>query len=441
MQNKDFDKVGDKRSETQIILTFLVATFLIGVTGALQFPVMSTFLKSHVHLPTYQPFFLGNAQSVSEFWIGAFFFLNACFGIFIAQFIGTISDKAEDRKNIIILGCIFAFLQCILYALSREYWTLLILGIILASIGGTVHAQLFAMAREFSVKRGKSSDLFTSTMRAGISLAWVLGPPIAFYLIYNFSFTLLYLLSAIGIVISLLMVMFYLPKAPVPTIKKKAPSTEKIRMSTTITLLMIACTLLSAANGMYLITIPLYIVETLNLSKELPGLMMGFVAGVEIPFIILVGMVANKISKRLILIGCAISAIIFYILIIFAIEPWHFITAQLFNAIFIGLLASIGIIYFQELMPNQAGSATTLFMNSGRLGSLFSGGVFAVIVQFFGYIGIFYSAGVFSIIALVCLCAINHKQTTTQLSSEKEEASKPKSDSLSLDKVDDIKTD
>lgn len=402
-------------SETKVILTFLLATFLIGVTGALQFPVMSTFLKDHVHLPTAKPFFIGQGESVSEFWIGAFFFLNACFGIFIAQFIGTLSDKAGDRKRIIILGCLFAFLQCILFALSREYWTLLIVGIILASIGGTVHAQLFAMAREFTVKRGKSSDLFTSTMRAGISLAWVMGPPAAFFMIYNYSFTSLYLVSAIGILISLVLIYLFLPKSPVVPVKKKVVSNEKVKMNFTIILLMVACTLLSSANGMYLITIPLYVIETLSLSKSLPGIMMGFVAGVEIPFIILVGLISNKMSKRMILIGCAISAVIFYVLIIIATEPWHLIASQLFNAIFIGLLASIGIIYFQELMPNQAGSATTLFMNSGRLGSLLSGGAFAVIVQFFGYVGIFYASGLFSIIALVCLCLIKQNTQTTSL--------------------------
>ncbi|SES93174.1 sugar efflux transporter [Thorsellia anophelis] len=395
-------------SETSTISTFLLATFLIGVTGALQFPVMSVFLKDHVSLPKVNPFFIGEAESVSEFWIGAFFFLNAFFGIIIAQFIGTVSDKAGDRKRIIILGCIFAFLQCILFAFSREYWTLLILGIVLASIGGTVHAQLFAMAREFTVKRGKSSDLFTSTMRAGISLAWVLGPPVAFFMIYNYSFTSLYLVSAIGILIPLVLIYLYLPNSPVVHVKKKPEASEKVDMNLTILLLMTACTLLSSANGMYLITIPLYVIETLALSENLPGIMMGFVAGVEIPFIILVGLISNKMSKRTILIGCAVCAVIFYALIILATEPWHLIASQLFNAIFIGLLASIGIIYFQELMPNQAGSATTLFMNAGRLGSLLSGAAFAVIVQFWGYMGIFYAAGVFSLIALVCLCLIKH---------------------------------
>lgn len=37
---------------------------------------------------------------------------------------------------------------------------------------------------------------------------------------------------------------------------------------------------------------------------------------------------------------------------------------QLFNAIFIGIIAGIGMLWFQDLMPGRAGAATTLFTNS-----------------------------------------------------------------------------
>jgi SET family sugar efflux transporter-like MFS transporter len=40
------------------------------------------------------------------------------------------------------------------------------------------------------------------------------------------------------------------------------------------------------------------------------------------------------------------------------------IALQLLNAIFIGIVAGIGMSYFQDLMPGRAGVATTLFANS-----------------------------------------------------------------------------
>ena len=40
-------------------------------------------------------------------------------------------------------------------------------------------------------------------------------------------------------------------------------------------------------------------------------------------------------------------------------SPVILLGLQLLNAIFIGILGGIGMLYFQDLMPGQAGSATT----------------------------------------------------------------------------------
>lgn len=49
-------------------------------------------------------------------------------------------------------------------------------------------------------------------------------------------------------------------------------------------------------------------------------------------------------------------------------SPVILLGLQLLNAIFIGILGGIGMLYFQDLMPGQAGSATTLYTNTSRVG-------------------------------------------------------------------------
>ncbi|VEA71810.1 Sugar efflux transporter A [Serratia rubidaea] len=46
---------------------------------------------------------------------------------------------------------------------------------------------------------------------------------------------------------------------------------------------------------------------------------------------------------------------------------------QLFNAIFIGIIAGIGMLYFQDLMPGRPGAATTMFTNSISTGVILAG--------------------------------------------------------------------
>ncbi len=51
---------------------------------------------------------------------------------------------------------------------------------------------------------------------------------------------------------------------------------------------------------------------------------------------------------------------------------------QALNAIYIGILAGIGMLYFQDLMPGQAGAATTLYTNTTRVGWIIAGSLAGV---------------------------------------------------------------
>jgi len=76
---------------------------------------------------------------------------------------------------------------------------------------------------------------------------------------------------------------------------------------------------------------------------------------------------------------------------------------QLLNAVFIGILAGIGMLYFQDLMPGQAGAATTLFTNSGRTGWIVAGSLAGLIAQFFDFHAVFYLGLFMMLVAIICL--------------------------------------
>lgn len=53
--------------------------------------------------------------------------------------------------------------------------------------------------------------MFSSVMRAQLSLAWVIGPPLAFMLALNYGFTTMFSIAAGIFVISLALIAFALP--------------------------------------------------------------------------------------------------------------------------------------------------------------------------------------------------------------------------------------
>lgn len=87
-------------------------------------------------------------------------------------------------------------------------------------------------------------------------------------------------------------------------------------------------------------------------------------------------------------------------------SPVILLGLQLLNAIFIGILGGIGMLYFQDLMPGQAGSATTLYTNTSRVGWIIAGAVAGIVAEIWNYHAVFWFAMVMIIATLFCLLRI-----------------------------------
>ncbi len=86
--------------------------------------------------------------------------------------------------------------------------------------------------------------------------------------------------------------------------------------------------------------------------------------------------------------------------------PALLLALQLLNAIYIGILAGIGMLYFQDLMPGQAGSATTLYTNTTRVGWIIAGSLAGVVAEIWNYHTVFWIALVMCVMTLSCLTRI-----------------------------------
>ncbi|MEC5318528.1 sugar efflux transporter [Brenneria populi subsp. brevivirga] len=357
---------------------FLVIAFLTGIAGALQLPTLSLFLTNEVR--------------VRPFLVGMFYTGSAVIGIIVSQILAARSDRQGDRKTLIFQCCLLGALACILFAWNRNYFILLFVGVLLSSFGSTANPQLFALAREHADRTGREAAMFSSILRAQISLSWVIGPPLAFALALGFGFTAMYLTAGAVFVICGILVRIFLPSMPKQAVKTAA-TLESPRNNRRDTLLLFtACTLMWTCNGIYLINMPLYLVHELNLPEKLAGIMMGTAAGLEIPAMLVAGYVASRFGKRFLMRLAIASGLLFYVGLLFFDREVALLTLQLLNAIFIGILAGIGMLYFQDLMPGQAGAATTLFTNTSRVGWIISGSLAGIVAEIWSYHAAFFIA-------------------------------------------------
>ncbi|KAB3441800.1 sugar efflux transporter SetB [Escherichia coli] len=371
---------------------FLIVAFLTGIAGALQTPTLSIFLTDEVH--------------ARPAMVGFFFTGSAVIGILVSQFLAGRSDKRGDRKSLIVFCCLLGVLACTLFAWNRNYFVLLFVGVFLSSFGSTANPQMFALAREHADKTGREAVMFSSFLRAQVSLAWVIGPPLAYALAMGFSFTVMYLSAAVAFIVCGVMVWLFLPsmqkELPLATGTIEAP--RRNRRDTL--LLFVICTLMWGSNSLYIINMPLFIINELHLPEKLAGVMMGTAAGLEIPTMLIAGYSAKRLGKRFLMRVAAVGGVCFYAGMLMAHSPVILLGLQLLNAIFIGILGGIGMLYFQDLMPGQAGSATTLYTNTSRVGWIIAGSVAGIVAEIWNYHAVFWFAMVMIIATLFCLLRI-----------------------------------
>ncbi|OAT78991.1 sugar transporter [Mangrovibacter phragmitis] len=373
---------------------FLIVAFLTGIAGALQTPTLSLFLTNEVH-----------ARPVM---VGFFFTGSAVIGILVSQFLAGRSDRRGDRKNLIIFCCALGVLACLLFAWNRNYFILLFVGVFLSSFGSTANPQMFALAREHADKTGREAVMFSSVLRAQVSLAWVIGPPVAYALSVGFGFDVMYLCAAVAFVVCGLMVWGFLPsmQKQAPRHAASAPLQAPRCNRRDTLLLFIACTLMWGTNSLYIINMPLFIVDELHLSEKLAGFMMGTAAGLEIPTMLIAGYYARRMGKRFLMRIAVVAGLAFYTGMLAVSHPWALLALQLLNAIYIGILAGIGMIYFQDLMPGQAGAATTLYTNTTRVGWIISGSFAGIIAEIWSYHAGFWLALAMCVTTCICLARI-----------------------------------
>ena len=275
--------IKNKTPQNLIAFNFLLIAFLTGIASAFQTPTLSLFLSQEIN--------------ASPFFVGLFYSANAIIGIILSQILAKYSDRHDDRRKIMIYCCLIAVAGCLLFAYNRNYYVLILLGTTLLGLGSASNPQSFALAREYAESNGKEAVMFTTIMRTQISLAWIVGPPLSFFIALNWGFDYMYLVAGSAFLLCA-GVSRLLPKVSPQRASQKLQVLVNTAPRQSVIYLFIANLLLWTCNSMYLINMPLFVINELHLDKELAGTLMGTAAGLEIPVMIIAGYLTQYFGKK-----------------------------------------------------------------------------------------------------------------------------------------------
>lgn len=349
-----------------------IAAFAIGALYAQILPTLSVYMVQRFNS--------------SPFQLGVFFVAIAASAIAVSQVIGRLSDKGINRLILVFLGMLAGCVSCISYALSESALAATLTGIFIFSFSAITLPQVMAHGREFADANlaKKQVALFNAILRASFALAWIGGPPLGFYLQHQLGTEKHYLFLGCAYLLVGTACWFLLPKAP-PKVKDSSNSKKPFRIPFNLKLGFLACALLFGVNHSYMIALPHLLQGHLNISTQYTGLIMGAAAALEIPIMLAGGALAARMPLLpLLRIGAAAAAAL-YIGVWSANALWQLIALQIFNAIFVGFIAGLGMTWFQDQMPKAAGTASSLFSNAIQLGNILGSLIIGFFAAWLGY--------------------------------------------------------
>lgn len=320
----------------------------------------------------------------------AFMTINSLCGMAASTLLARQSDTRWARRTVLLIGGAGGTLGYLGYAFVREPLWLMCIGATLLSVSSVSFSQVFAHAREeLGRSAGSSATFGLGVLRAAFSLSWTVGPALGAMVVEAYGFRGSFLAASALLLVYLTLVLAFVP-ARAPGAHAPAAAREPLwRLLTKpqLSVSFLAFVLIFSALAMNMMNLPLLITQELGGSKRQVGTAFAIAPIFEVPFMLWLGRAAQARQAALIRAGVLVGVVYFVILGV-AGAPAHIYFAQVLNAFTVAVTMSLAISYFQDLLPGQAGLATSVYSSSWSLGSLVAYFSFGVLAERVGHGGL-----------------------------------------------------
>lgn len=380
----------------------LGATLSLGMAYSFFIPFMSTWGTEEV--------------GMSPTGFSVFMTLTSICAIFMGTLMGRLSDTIFVRRHVLIVTALGGTLGYIAYGYIRNPYLLALAGCSLVAVSTGSFSQLFAHVREEyhrPMGASLSASLINSVVRVCFSFAWTVGPALGSLVLVAFGFRGLFSAAAALWGLFLVGVLIFVPYRARPKRAKPSPSavvTEQDEDSIWKTLrrkdilvCFISFAMLFASQAVNMMNLPLALIHTFGGTERDFGIVFGIGPLVEVPVMLWFGQLASRGHQdRLIRLGFLLS-IFYFIGLSLASCPWHVYLLQVVSGTIISISSNVAIVFFQDLLPKQAGLATALFTNAQATGNLIGMLGFGFLVEGFGYRGVFHACSVMALLGLILI--------------------------------------
>ncbi|RXK17959.1 sugar efflux transporter [Macrococcus sp. DPC7161] len=359
------------------------------------------------------PFFIlyaTNGLGMSRGQYGLLMALAALAGFSMNTMIARFSDSGKvNRKWLIIFSLMMAACGFSVYFFIHSVFWFIILYVLFIGLAAPAMPQMYASARE-SINESASSKhavLANTVLRSMFSLGFLFGPLVGTVLLNKFGYDGLFGGTVVLYVVVMVTMLFFFKDIKVTPVKVTSRQVEtrapNLLRDKYLLVPFLAFVMLHVGQWMYTLNMPLFVTEYINGKEADVGHLASLCAGLEVPFMIILGVLASKFQTRTLLMIGAVFGGGYY----FSIGVFDSVTAMLIGqlglAFFLAILLGLGISYFQDILPQFPGYASTLFSNAMIAGQLIGNSLGGVMSDIVGLGNVFFISAGFIFIAFILL--------------------------------------
>ncbi|WP_414043822.1 MFS transporter [Macrococcus sp. EM39E] len=341
---------------------------------------------------------------------GVMMALFALAGFGVNTIVARFSDRAGfSRKYMIMFSLAMASVAFSMYYFVSNPYLFMTLYVFFGGMAAPAMPQMYASARE-SINASASSKnaVFANTvLRSMFSFGFLFGPLVGTVLLKQFGFGGIF--GGTVIIYWVVLVSFLIffnevkPEKVTYNSNRVEPVAPNLAKDMYLLIPFLAFVFLHVGQWMYTLNMPLFVTEFLKADESNVGYLASLCAGLEVPFMIILGILASKFQTRTLLMIGGILGGAYY----FSIGVFDSVTAMLVGqvllAFFLAILLGLGISYFQDILPDFPGYASTLFSNAMIVGQLLGNLLGGVMSEIVGLGNVFFVSSGFILLAFILL--------------------------------------
>jgi hypothetical protein len=351
--------------------TSALAIFFFGTTGAATSP--------------YQSLIGIQELGLSNSGYATLMFAAAVINVTASVMMGILADRMGDYRTSIIYVSLFGVAGYALVYLAANVPAFVVAKLLLLPVFGALNSLIFANVRASSGALSAAQLVsVNSTIRATISLSWVLMPGVVGVMLAGASSMLpAYLIATVAALVCFVLGAFFLPVAPKLEIEGGAERARYLaslgeviepRVALRVTAIALICSMLHISDAVR----PLIVTGKAKGTVADLGIIVGIVAALEIVFILFWGKAERWMTPvRALALGAGLYAA-YLILQGLATERWHVYAQTLISGFAAAAIISLPITYLQDLIADRPGLGSSLIAVNIFLSAGLSAGIFAL---------------------------------------------------------------